>query len=311
MIWQYFSLTHGKAFPRIVQELVTLPVIVILDLEDSVGDPFGDFSATAKAKETARNHLRTILRNPALLLPPERIAVRINSRLSPFVEDDIKALITLADTGIPQLTVVQPKVNSTECLQWLGAKLSPSWGNRIRIAPLIETVDGVRHLPQIAASLSGTRTPFHIGLFDLQFEQGQFPFVEPFSASWHALHAKFGTILTAAGCRMVCSPNVYLKGETLGEIRRLLDSQTKDSPDLASLSLGQTLGYLGMSPHNTEAGDAMPEDPLELARFLVDTYEAGAKPGKRLVVYKRFRLISPHEYRMAKDYLANHKPPQS
>lgn len=98
---------------------------VVIDLEDAVGPA---------DKDAARAAMRAAL--PAF---GGRAAVRINSRDTPWGEQDLAAL-----TGANTLAIVLPKTGSAHDVRWAAGAGRPVWA-------MIETLSGVLNLASIAA----------------------------------------------------------------------------------------------------------------------------------------------------------------
>ena len=154
-----FLFTPGNHPRRVEKALASDADATILDLEDAV--------ATCE-KERARHPVAA-----ALTLPRRNLLfVRVNPADTPFCHGDLHAVIRPGLDG-----VILPKVESAiqlGAIDWLIAQLERERGlppNGIQLLPLIETAQGLAHLPAItAAGTRARRMAFGAGDYTLDLD---------------------------------------------------------------------------------------------------------------------------------------------
>ncbi|MDP9184009.1 MAG: CoA ester lyase [Actinomycetota bacterium] len=162
---------------------------IVLDLEDAVA---------VGAKERARELVRSAL--PGL---DRLVAVRINEVGSPWVLDDVLALVR---SDKPPNSLVIPKVESRDDVAFLD-KLLGGLGSRIRLQLLIETAKGIRHLDTILSG-SDRVDAVILGYADLAASLGSAAYAP--DGSWAPYQAAVVSAARAAGVQPVDGPYLTL-----------------------------------------------------------------------------------------------------
>ncbi|KAL4080952.1 citrate lyase beta subunit [Scleroderma citrinum] len=119
------------------------PDVFIYDLEDSVPPSVHD-------KVNARQRLCHFLKYVPSdkVLPPERVAVRVNDVNTPFFENDLSEVLESTSVGI----LVLPKINSAQDLHYVSRMIHRSCASPrpLRIIASIESARSVWNLREIA-----------------------------------------------------------------------------------------------------------------------------------------------------------------
>jgi len=307
-IYQFYSMAHGRTLPRMAARLEGVPMQLVLDLEDSVGSQEGAL-ATAEAKDRARWLLPQVV--PAFLQKSpsvDRLLVRINDSQSGHMDADLAALNVLAEACSVQIGVMVPKVRDGACLRRVEERLSFHGGERFNIHPIVETPDGLRNLPGILDAMKTDDFCLSIGLLDLQYALGWFPLRPPNCPRLLTLLEPLRRALERRRFRVALGPILELRSGLNRETFEAWRSFLGFMPDLHSLSFEQTRMFARYSSEEVSEPSCFPEEPLALARCLVEAYEGNIKPGKNLVFYRQTRFISPHEYRLAVNFLRARAP---
>jgi citrate lyase subunit beta/citryl-CoA lyase len=173
--------------PRKLEKAAQLTVDeVVIDLEDAVAPA---------AKTDARRAVGELLDGHRS--PFGSVAVRINSRSTPWFDDDVALL---ASIPLRPLSVVLPKVEGPEDVQALAERLDEAEvgsGEAIRIQALIETAAGVARAGEAAAA-GGRLESLILGYADLAASLGRSPALARDPRSWLAVQ---DVVLIAARSR--------------------------------------------------------------------------------------------------------------
>jgi citrate lyase subunit beta / citryl-CoA lyase len=156
--------------------------VLLLDLEDSVAP---------EAKADARAAVAAAVRAGGY--GKREVIVRVNSMLTPWGRDDIRAIATAAPDG-----VLAPKVESAADVEALDDALTEAGlGENASLWVMIETPRAILNLAEIAAAAKATRlTAFVLGLNDYAKETraraipGRAPFYFALSAAVAAARAE-------------------------------------------------------------------------------------------------------------------------
>lgn len=308
MIWQFFSLSHGRVFRRVVGELISLPVHLTLDLEDSVGDPSGDPVQNKIEKDKARESLLKILLESDQVFPLERLSVRINGIETPYFQNDLEAIRRIQQLFQQGISIIVPKVESPETLEQVHEDLVCCGVAGAILHPTAESPEGMRNLDRIVSGLNPDQSMVFLGIMDLQLAQQRFPFVEADSDEFTAFFSNHLISLRKRSLRVCVGPICHFAGPRVVRMMAKLEAALGFTPDYVSLATSQSRALLGFEDKRASEDLEFPSEPRDLARFIVDHYERHAKAGKRVVVYRQNRFISPHEYLMAKRFLEFEDP---
>jgi len=168
---------------------------LVLDLEDAVA-----FGAKEQARALVCDALPTLNR---------LVAVRINEVGSPWVLDDVVALVSSAT---PPASLVIPKVESRDDVVFLDrllAGIAPGRWPRLQL--LIETAKGIRNLDSILTGSSRIDAVI-LGYADLAASLGSAPYAP--DGSWAPYQSALVSAARAAGVQPVAGPFLILDEPT-------------------------------------------------------------------------------------------------
>jgi citrate lyase beta subunit len=163
---------------------------IVLDLEDAVA-----VGAKEQARELVLGTLADLDR---------RVAVRINEVGSPWVLDDVVALV---HSGRPPASFVVPKVESRDDVVFLD-RLLAGLGSDTRLQLLIETATGIRNLDAILTGSDRIEAVI-LGYADLAASLGSAPYTP--DGSWAPYQAAVVSAARAAGVQPVDGPYLALE----------------------------------------------------------------------------------------------------
>lgn len=306
MIYQFYSLAHGRTLPRMAGKFSDPERHLILDLEDSVGN-CRDPEETARAKETARRLVPTMVPELIKFHPADRVLFRINDSLSGHLEADLAALNELAARTEMPIQIMVPKVRGAECLRLTEAGIQPRWRRRLRLVPLVETFEGVQNLPDTLSYFKNDDFLLSIGLLDLQLSIDRFPLHAPGSPELLSLLDPVKQALQRRKFRVLIGLILELSPRLIRETLGSWNAYFGFAPHPMSLSSEQTRMLAEPDAITDPEPPPFPTEATDLARSLVAAYEAHAKPGKNLVFHRASRFISPHEYKLAVAHLQRHE----
>jgi hypothetical protein len=156
-------------------------VTCILDLEDSAQDPFDEI-VTANLKNNARSNFLNLASNSDTSAYKSSLPtfVRVNDMKTSFFEDDMNAIVEIANTGFPVNGIFIPKVNNYDEIIFAHELLANA-KSFIEIVPMIETKEGMENLENILiADVTHDRfTKIHYGHFDYCLDANLWPFPDP------------------------------------------------------------------------------------------------------------------------------------
>jgi citrate lyase beta subunit len=178
---QYLPLSHAKATLRVVRKLGNNGIKAIIDLEDSVQDPFCN-DTTNNLKKNARKNFLDLITSKKFdeKVFKEPIFLRINSTDTDYFNDDIETLLEVFKTKFPLKGVFLPKVEDYSQVEQLHSLIKNKYSD-LEIVPMIETVKGMNNLKNILKSDENLSLfkYVHYGHFDYALDAGFWPFPDP------------------------------------------------------------------------------------------------------------------------------------
>lgn len=178
---QYLPLSHPKAALRVVKKLGNNGIKSIIDLEDSVQDPF-NLETTQQLKNNARIRFLDLISNEKFdeTVFKEPIFLRINSSDTNYYHSDIETILKVCETKFPLEGIFLPKVEEYSQIKELH-ELIHREGFKLKIVPMIETAKGMKNLKNILESDTSMKLfkYIHYGHFDYALDSGLWPFPDP------------------------------------------------------------------------------------------------------------------------------------
>ena len=297
---------------RLIRQVTGMETIVVLDLEDSLWD-VTDPERTAKLKAGARLDLLELAKKLPDLFRQVKIGARINKFATPEFSADLATLSEIARI-LPLSVVVPTKVESAlELLQCLQA-LDDFGVVCEALAPIVETREGMAHLPEIASAAAQKGVPAIIyGHYDYCLSAELWPFPEFDETGYWELVEPFIACVESAGMSCVQPPffsmyddNLFLG--VLGELERRCRlpfgvltfglRQTKLCADVA----GGRIQAGGISLRRSEP--LSHGEKTRRANEVIRSYDAHRMQNKSFAVDPRTgRFIAPHQFAAAKVFL--------
>lgn len=311
---QYLPLSHPNASMRLLKKLEKAGVMTILDLEDSIQDPF-DFDQTIYLKDQARKNFYKYLNEKPLLNEEYKcpIYLRINAFDTEFFEKDIKFISELIRLGFPISGIFLPKVEHYEQIIELKSLLD-SFKNSlnknilIEIVPMIETIKGLSNLDTILENDKNylNFSKIHYGHFDYCQDSKIWPFPDPNHQSfWEIIKLIAGKILSYKKT-YIHTPFPFPNDQELfWAASRYLLSLFPNS-NIWICTLNSELSF-SKEPDNKIYLDII-ESPsskiskIEEAKLIIDSFLEG-RANKRSFGMTKKRFIPPHQYFSAIYYL--------
>ena len=187
---QYLPLTRPLAVKALSKKLDKNNVMLILDLEDSIQDPFSKIK-TQKLKELARKNLYWLSNQNIKINTKNKIFIRINSLdTEDFTKDIeiIKKIIFEKNLSIDGLFL--PKIEDYDQIEIVERNLKFK-NKKLLYVPIIETKKGMEYLENILKKDIKKSLIFaiHYGHFDYCLDTKSWPFPDPF-------HNEFWEIIT-------------------------------------------------------------------------------------------------------------------
>jgi citrate lyase beta subunit len=301
---QYLPLSHPKATLRIVKRLGENGIKSIIDLEDSVQDPFSE-EKTDELKKNARSKFLELINDQKFneKIFKESIFLRINSTDTKYYDNDIEAILEIVKSKFPLSGIFLPKVESYSQIKDLHSLIS----NDIEIVPMIETAKGMNNLKNILEedSLSKLFKYIHYGHFDYALDANLWPFPDP-------NHQKFWDIVLNM-CKLVYeykkiyihTPFPFMEDKDLfwQASHYLEDHYPNEELWICTLNSELSLS------DNMKDGELSILNPsfsiaksLEIAESIRDDFLNG-RANKRSFSVGSSRFIPPHQYFAALDFL--------
>jgi citrate lyase beta subunit len=313
-IIQYLPLSHPRATMRFVKRLSAAGVMCILDLEDSVQDPF-DINLTIELKSNARKNFLAFVNdrtwhgnefeNP--------IYVRINSMSTEFFEDDIKVILEIVNAGFPISGIFLPMVESYDQITKAKDLLDGCANNSnsvgfIEVIPMIETIAGAAALANILES-DQTNQKFskvHYGHFDYCYDAKLWPFPDPDHHSFWDLVGPMVSLILEYKKTYIHTPFPFPNNQNLfwaaaRHLQKLFPDQDIWACTL-NTELSLSIESKNRVPLTLYNPDSSIEFKLKEAKSIHDNFMAG-RANRRSFGVSNDRFIPPHQYFTAEQYL--------
>lgn len=306
-IFQYVPMSKPKALSKMLPKIINSGARIVLDLEDSVQDTLNPENTT-KLKKDARDSVIVLLdelfkKNIEI---ENCIYIRINSFESGELEEDIKIVKNILK-DIKNIGLFVPMINSIEDICRIKNLLLDDF-HKIKLIPIIETVSGYENLQEI---LNNTKTLnieyIHYGHYDYSLDSKQWPFVEQNESSFWDFIEQIVDIVEKSDTKYMHTPFGNLTEETLYKsiIKRLIKVCKSDFA-ITALNYNQVLfaqdikNSLDLVCEQTKNNI----DKTKLAHEVIDIFENNQCSKRSFSVdIKKAKFLTPHEYKMAKQYL--------
>ncbi|MBJ7898429.1 MAG: hypothetical protein GC158_00590 [Cyanobacteria bacterium RI_101] len=305
----YLSLSKWKIYSRLVRDFAISNVEIVLDLEDSVGDPFSE-AKTIKLKAMARTGLRSLSESEVFKSLYHKNLIRINAVNSPYFFDDISILQELVNNKTLKPKIILPKIESVEHVDivsscFLGCE-------DFEVIPMIETKSAFENLEEILRSLGdyiqkGIVKSLYWGYFDYALDCWQFPFFEYDDEDyWNLLHSFQASLVPYH--LAFCAPIFpYFSEEILCGVKKRFS--VFNNVIMSSLGTRQTnillkeninTDYFSLKKYQLSL-----EEKVNRAKEIIDGFEASRRLGsdRSFALTQAGRFISPHEYKSAVNFL--------
>ena len=297
---------------RLIRQVAGMKITVVLDLEDSLWD-VDDPDHTRELKAGARRDLLGLAKAHPEIFRDNKIGIRINRCSSDEFSADLGVLSEVAQT-LPLSVIVPTKVESAKELRQCRQALSDSGVACEAITPIVETVNGMRQLPEIALAAVEMHMPAIIyGHYDYCLSAGLWPFPEFDETSCWELIEPFMIQVENAGLSFVQPPffSMYDDVAFLGVLGELVRKcrhpfgvltfgprQTRMCSEVAKGNIRFDRIELRSSVQLSH------EEKTQHAMELIQAYHSHQLENKGFAVDPRTgRFIAPHQYAAAKLYL--------
>lgn len=306
---QFVPLTMARAVLRVTPRIRAAGGMVVLDLEDSVQDPFDD-GATAELKSTARAALLDLgARSPAVFADG-LTSVRINEAGSSHHDADLAALAVVCKQ-VPLDSIWLPKVESADGIKRLLASLpEPTC-----VRPIIETRAGVDQLPKILEDATSRVRAVVFGHIDFSLDTGAWPFPGADDVRlWEAAGGVIDRVEGSGRTYIHTAVTEIENDDLLSRVQATLAQRCRAPFGQTSLSLRQTQVaakpaagpelVLRAAPVQSE------EQRLASARQVIELFEASRCRRRSFALDAASgRFLPPHEYRAALRILSEGRQP--
>lgn len=297
---------------RMVRQVTGLDAVIVLDLEDSLWD-VSDPIRTKGLKSAARQDLLELAETHPEIFLQNKIGARINKTTSPEFAADLTVLSEIAK-ALPLSVLVPTKVESAQELQQCRQALNDHGVVYDALAPIVETCEGMAHLPEITSAAVPMGVPAIIyGHYDYCLSAELWPFPEFDEAGYWELIEPFIAQVERAGMSCVQPPFFSLYNDdlflgVLGELGR------RCHIPFGVLTFGprQTKLCADVTGGRMQAGEiilrktALPsrEEKVLRATEIIQAYDSHRMENKSFSIDPRTgRFIAPHQYAAAKAIL--------
>ena len=212
---QYLPLTRPLAVKALSKRLNKNKVMLILDLEDSIQDPFSE-SKTKILKENARNNLYWLSNKNIQTSSKNKIFIRINSIGTSYFKKDLEIIkkIILED----QLLIsglFLPKIENYKQIEYIQNFFN--FYKDLLYVPIIETKEGMINLELILKNDSDNNYIYaiHYGHFDYCLDTQAWPFPDPFHNEFWDIVNKVANLAIRYNKIYVHTPFFFLKNEKI------------------------------------------------------------------------------------------------
>src|SRR5262245_25484797 len=310
--FMFLALRAPELTARLVRAASRTRATVVLDLEDALWDPT-DQARTTELKAAGRASLSALADEHPRLFRRQPVGVRINRILDAEGLRDLEALEAV--TGrVPLACVMVPKVESTNEVATAAARIAQLGLPPEALIPIVETRAGLADLDAILATARAACVEWLVfGLYDFVLDTAWWPLPDHEGDELWAIVGPLVERVENAGLKYVDPP--YARLEDDAGLSRILHRLTRTCRgEFGALTVGlrqaaaanrfATGGALATLPGETTAQRS---DPLDLARRVVDVYNARSRTDTSFTLDRPSGLfISPHAYVVARRYLEVH-----
>jgi len=296
---QFVPLTMARAVLRVTPRIRAAGGVVVLDLEDSVQDPFDD-GATNELKDTARAALLDLGSRSPAVFSDALTSVRINEAGTSHHDADLAALAVVCKQ-VPLDSIWLPKVESADAIKRLLASLP----ERTCVRPIIETRAGVDQLPRILENATSRVRAVVFGHIDLSLDTGAWPFPGADDARlWDAAGAIID-LVEGSGRTYIHTAVTEIENDDLfSRVQATLANRCRSPFGQTTLSLRQTRLAANPAVGPELVPRAIPsqneEERRESARQVIELFEASRCRRRSFALDAASgRFLPPHEYRAA------------
>lgn len=305
-IFQYVPMSKPKALVKMLPKIISLNANIVLDLEDSIQDTLNPEN-TKILKNEARNSISILLDdliNKNITLN-DSIYIRINSFESGELENDIK-IIKEVCKKVKKIGLFIPMVKKVEDIYFIKNLLVEEYHN-IKIVPIIETVNGYNSLEEILINAAELNIEFiHYGHYDYSFDSKQWPFIEQNEKQFWNFIKKIIDNIEKSSISYMHTPFGHLTDEKLYKsiIKKLTKICNKNFA-ITALNYNQVLFAQDIQKADElEYCKSIETDKYQLAQDIINIFENNQCSKRSFSVdIKKAKFLTPHEYKMAKQYL--------
>lgn len=303
---QYLPLTRPLAVKALSKKLDKNNVMLILDLEDSIQDPFSE-SKTKILKENARKNLYWLSKKKNQIYAKNKIFVRINSIETIYFRKDLEIIkkIILEDqlliSGLflpkienyKQITTIQNYFNINKNLLYV---------------PIIETKQGMINLESILKNDKDNNYIYaiHYGHFDYCLDIQAWPFPDPFHNEFWEIVNKVTTLAIKYKKIYIHTPFPFLKNKKIfwGSEAHLKSRYKELKYFLTSINIDISLSKkpLDLKKFKIKKMSNSRDYQIYFAKKIIRIFTSN-KVNKRSFAISDKRFIPPHQYLMAKSFL--------
>lgn len=307
---QYLPLSHPKAALRFVKKLGNNGVKAIIDLEDSVQDPFCH-ETTRKLKKNARIQFLDLISDQKFdeKVFKEPIFLRINSADTDYYVHDLETILKICGTKFPLKGIFLPKVENFSQIKELHDLINDN-GFKLEIVPMIETAKGMNNLENILESDKDMMLfkYVHYGHFDYALDSGLWPFPDPDHQKFWDIVLKLSALVIQYNKIYIHTPFPFMDDRNLfWQASHFIESHFPNQELWictlnSELSLSEDTEYKKLNIVNT---DFTIEQSIKEAELIKNDFLNG-RANKRSFSVGSNRFIPPHQYFAAINYLDKH-----
>tara|TARA_B100000989_G_C19532840_1_gene471113 strand:- start:1704 stop:2636 length:933 start_codon:yes stop_codon:yes gene_type:complete len=304
---QYLPLIRPLAIKALFKKLDFNGVMQILDLEDSIQDPF-DHKKTFDLKTNARKNLYWLSEQKLNFKINNKVFVRINGFESQHHYNDLKVIKSIILNNNFKIDgIFLPKTENYKQIIKIQDYFSPLNGN-LKLVPIIETKLGFKNLENLLRDDVENQLIYavHYGHFDYCLDIESWPFPDPFHYEFWDIIDYLADILMRYNKLYIHTPFPFLKNTLFfwGSEKHLKERYKNLNFYLTSINLDISLSK---KPYNLEKFKLKKMSRTNKyqkinANNIIDIFLKN-KTNKRSFAISEKRFIPPHQYYMAKKFL--------
>ncbi len=271
--------------------------VLCFDFEDSI---------KPNDKKFYRNCFKNIIVNIIPKISSVEIGLRFNSESSEFTKD----LEAISNNYIN--SIILPKIETAEQIHKIGELLAGKNINYDELVPTIETKKALMNIESIVDSLPPKIKRLGFGHSDYNLDINAFPFFHQNSIEYWKWIKKIYSAVSKRGLTIINSP--YLELDNYSFFQSMLQNLYNifgSEVGQTALTTGQSEIIKNFNPDNDSINfNKMIRHRLDLrvpenyANQIIENYESNNKNKTFSILGESNILISPHEYRAAKNYSA-------